>query len=111
MINYKKRIIDTNLEKYLNFIGAVLIYGPQGCGKTTTALKHAKGTVDLKYNLSHYSGEKPGLIDEWQRAPAVWDSVKNSVDESEDYGLYILTTSRTVNNNSILHSGTEGFTE
>lgn len=36
-------------------------------------------------------GNKPRLIDEWQVAPVLWDSVRTSVDESEGYGLYILT--------------------
>ena len=51
-------------------------------------------------------GNKPRLIDEWQVAPVLWDSVRTSVDESEGYGLYILTGSTVVDEDSIMHSGT-----
>ena len=50
-------------------------------------------------------GDKPLLIDEWQVAPVLWDSIRTSVDESEGYGLYILTGSTTVDKDSSLHSG------
>ena len=51
-------------------------------------------------------GEKPRLIDEWQVAPVLWDSVRTSVDDTEGYGLYILTGSTVVNEEEIMHSGT-----
>jgi MoxR-like ATPase len=34
---YKKRIADEMLSDKLEAMGAVLIEGPKGCGKTTTA--------------------------------------------------------------------------
>ena len=33
---YKARLVDQVLKKYLQAMGAVLIEGPKGCGKTTT---------------------------------------------------------------------------
>ena len=101
-------------------IGAVLIIGPKWCGKTTTAERHAKSVLKLQDKDNYKSnmmwadiepsrllkGEKPRLIDEWQVAPVLWDSVRTSVDDTEGYGLYILTRSTVVNEEEIMHSGT-----
>lgn len=120
MVKYLKRIIDDNLDKYLTMIGAVLIIGPKWCGKTTTAERHAKSVLKLQDKDNYKSnmmwadiepsrllkGEKPRLIDEWQVAPVLWDSVRTSVDDTEGYGLYILTRSTVVNEEEIMHSGT-----
>lgn len=120
MVKYLKRIIDDNLDKYLTMIGAVLIIGPKWCGKTTTAERHAKSVLKLLDKDNYKSnmmwadiepsrllkGEKPRLIDEWQVAPVLWDSVRTSVDDTEGYGLYILTGSTVVNEEEIMHSGT-----
>ena len=38
---YKKRILDSLLERKLMGMGAVLIEGPKWCGKTTTAEEKA----------------------------------------------------------------------
>lgn len=119
-IKYLPRIIDNDLEKYLQMIGAILIVGPKWCGKTTTAQQYAKSVLKLQSKKDYKSnmmwadidpsrllkGEKPRLIDEWQIAPILWDSVRTSVDESEEYGLYILTGSTVVNEENIMHSGT-----
>ncbi|SDA45484.1 ATP-binding protein [Methanobrevibacter millerae] len=119
-MKYLRRVIDDDLEKYLKMIGAILIIGPKWCGKTTTAQQHAKSILKLDDKDNYQSnmmwadiepsrllrGDKPRLIDEWQVAPALWDSVRNSVDESDGYGLYILTGSTVVDENSIIHSGT-----
>ena len=120
MVKYLKRIIDDDLDKYLTMIGAVLIIGPKWCGKTTTAERHAKSVLKLQDKDNYKSnmmwadiepsrllkGEKPRLIDEWQVAPVLWDSVRTSEDDTEGYGLYILTGSTVVNEEEIMHSGT-----
>ena len=43
---YKKRIADKILEDKLATFGGVLILGPKGCGKTTTALMKAKTIIE-----------------------------------------------------------------
>ena len=48
-LEYKKRIADKYLEQKLRVFGGVLITGPKGCGKSTTAKQKAK-TI-------HYLGE------------------------------------------------------
>ena len=118
-MNYIKRLVDEELEFYLDVIGAVLIVGPKWCGKTTTAEQHAKSILKLqdKDKSEQYlrwaevrpskllEGEKPRLIDEWQEAPVLWDAVRNSVDEIGEDGLYILTGSTVVDESIIMHSG------
>lgn len=120
VVKYLSRILDKDLEKYLTMIGAILIVGPKWYGKTTTAEQHAKSVLKLQDKDNYKTnmmwadiepsrllkGEKPRLIDEWQVAPVLWDSVRTSVDESEGYGLYILTGSTVVDEDSIMHSGT-----
>lgn len=117
---YLKRVIDEILEEYLEMIGAVIIVGPKWCGKTTTTEQHAKSVLKLQdpdksksyLKLAEIKpsllleGEKPRLIDEWQMAPVLWDAVRNSVDDLNKEGLYILTGSTSVNEKEIMHSGT-----
>lgn len=117
---YIKRIIDEDLERYLNIMGAILLMGPKWCGKTTTAIQHSNSILKLddvdkkKQYLKLASlkpsellkGDKPRLIDEWQLAPILWDGVRNSVDELNGKGLYILTGSTSVDESTIDHTGT-----
>ena len=117
---YYKRIIDETIEKRLKMIGAIVIEGPKWCGKTTTAKQHAKSILQLQDpdNRQNYlelaeimpskllEGEKPRLIDEWQVAPVLWDAVRTKIDNTSGYGQFILTGSTTVDNNTIMHTGT-----
>jgi predicted AAA+ superfamily ATPase len=117
---YLKRVIDDILRERLEMIGAIVIEGPKWCGKTTTAEQHAKSVLKLqdpdqsKSYLELASikpsallkGETPRLIDEWQMAPVLWDAVRNSVDNLNEVGLYILTGSTSVDESEIMHSGT-----
>lgn len=98
---YKSRLIDEEIDEYLEMIGAILIEGPKWCGKTTTAEQHAKSSIKLQdtdqsENYLRWAkiqpsilleGEKPRLIDEWQMAPILWDAVRNSVDELHEDGF------------------------
>lgn len=45
---YKPRLIDEEIDEYLEMIGAILIEGPKWCGKTTTAEQHAKSSIKLQ---------------------------------------------------------------
>lgn len=119
-MNYLPRILDNMLEERLNAVGAVLIAGPKWCGKTTTAIQKAKSilklqdpdktkgylaTAEVKPSLL-LKGENPRLIDEWQMAPVLWDAVRNMIDERGEEGLFILTGSTSIDETSIMHSGT-----
>ncbi len=121
---YRKRIADAVLQKKLEAKGAVLIEGPKGCGKTTTAEMRAASIIymndpkRLKQNLALaeidsealLEGDNPRLIDEWQLAPQLWDAVRFSVDHRRKFGLYILTGSAVpADTSEIHHTGTGRF--
>ncbi|WP_208649014.1 ATP-binding protein, partial [Mycobacterium innocens] len=116
MFDYRARVLDAELSERLTSIGAVLIDGPKGCGKTETALQQAKSSVrfDTDPNARALLGlnpdelfdqETPILFDEWQRAPEIWDQVRRHVDDLRRRGLYILTGSATPRYERELHSG------
>lgn len=116
---YRKRIIDKQIEKYLSVFGAICIEGPKWCGKTWTSAYHSTSEIyigDPSGNFQNrqlaelnptlvLNGDKPRLIDEWQEVPALWDAVRYKVDQKPDKGQYILTGSSTPNHKGILHSG------
>lgn len=125
---YKERIIDKELSKQMKVAGAILIRGPKWCGKTTTCKQRAKSYIELQdedidmensnaLKLAELKpsllleGEKPRLIDEWQLAPNLWNTVRHSVDETGKKGQYLLTGSATPNEkeNQNLHSGAGRF--
>ncbi|WII07293.1 DUF4143 domain-containing protein [Methanomassiliicoccales archaeon LGM-RCC1] len=119
MEGYMPRIIDNELEFYLDSFGAVLLRGPKWCGKTTTASNIAASTIkmqDPKKSKDYIAaaeadvslileGEQPRLIDEWQVSPVIWDAVRSNVDEGGKNGQFILTGSRIPSEDSIQHSG------
>lgn len=128
MKNYKERIIDKELSRQMKIAGAILIRGPKWCGKTTTCKQRAKSYIELQdedidqknsnaLKLAELKpsllleGEKPRLIDEWQLAPNLWNTVRHSVDETGKKGQYLLTGSATPNEkeNKNLHSGAGRF--
>ena len=47
VMEYRKRIIDQQLQEQLSCMGAVLIEGPKWCGKTTSAEHMAKSVLYL----------------------------------------------------------------
>lgn len=116
---YKPRIIDDIIEKYLINFGAICIEGPKWCGKTWTSSFHSKSSIylgDPRGNFQNRSlaqispdlvleGEAPRLIDEWQEVPQLWDGVRFKVDQTGKKGQFILTGSSTPNHKGILHSG------
>ena len=117
---YKKRIADGLLQRKLAGKGAVLVEGAKWCGKTTTAEQIAKsvkymtetGMVDQNIQLASLNpkllltGDIPRLIDEWQIAPQLWDSVRFESDHGP-LGQFILTGSCVPPDMSkAVHSGT-----
>ena len=43
--NYKERLIDKKITRYLNVFGAICIEGPKWCGKTWTSLHHSQSVT------------------------------------------------------------------
>ena len=118
--DYRERLIDDKIAKYLKIFGAICIEGPKWCGKTWTSLNHSNSVtymtekssrelakVDPKYIFTE---ERPQLIDEWQLVPSIWDSVRNECDMDHNKGKFILTGSTSLlkdnEENEVYHTGT-----
>jgi hypothetical protein len=121
MKKYYPRIADKLLDEALESAGAVLIEGPKWCGKTWTAVNKSKSILYMQDPDTRESnilaasikpslllkGETPRLIDEWQVAPVLWDSVRHEVDMRGEEGQFILTGSATpIFDEQISHTGT-----
>lgn len=96
--------------------GALVVAGPKFCGKTTTCMLYQKSFMKLNTQQAIsmarmnpkavLNGEKPRLIDEWQKAPDVWNQVKDDLDFNYEFGKYILTGSSTpADKTTVHHSG------
>ena len=119
-MEYLKRVIDAQLQDYLDAFGAVNIEGPKWCGKTTTAKQKAASIIELQDTdkrdeylataLTKASllleGETPRLIDEWQDAPTLWDAVRVACDRRQEPSQFILTGSTSADTSETAHTGT-----
>lgn len=120
-MEYIKRIADELLELQLEAAGIAIIDGAKWCGKTTTALQQAKSAIfmDNPEHVQDYKrlaetnvytlleGDNPRLIDEWQKAPQIWDACRFVVDRRGEDGQFILTGSaEPVNQSRLSHTGT-----
>lgn len=113
---YYPRLIQKEIELKLKTSGAVLVYGPKFCGKTTTCMLYQKSYIKLntksRIDFARLNpkqvlvGEEPRLIDEWQTVPDIWNQVKDSLDEDYKFGRYLLTGSSTpADKTDIYHTG------
>lgn len=133
MEGYKHRIADALLDRKLKGNGAVVVEGPKWCGKTTTAEQLAGSVIymdDPDKITEHITmanirprdlllGDNPRLLDEWQIAPQLWDTIRFEVDHRKGQGHFILTGSSVPiqedededipENQKIRHSGTGRF--
>ncbi len=113
---YYNRLIEETIALKLKTSGAVVVAGPKFCGKTTTCMLFQNSFVKLNTKQSIMmakmnpkgilNGDKPRLIDEWQKAPDIWNHVKDDLDFNYEFGKYILTGSSTpADKTEVLHSG------
>ena len=113
---YYKRLIEEQIALKLKTSGAVVVAGPKFCGKTTTCMLYQKSFVKLNTKQAIAMarmnpkavlvGENPRLIDEWQKAPDIWNQVKDDLDFNYEFGKYILTGSSTpADKTEVHHSG------
>jgi uncharacterized protein len=113
---YLPRLADSELADRLGAMGAVSIEGPKACGKTATARQCSSSHVLLDLDANALAtaaldprlilrGRVPRLLDEWQRAPLVWDAVRRAVDDRASTGQFILTGSATPADDVVRHSG------
>lgn len=113
---YFRRLIEEEIELKLKTSGAIVVAGPKFCGKTTTCMRYQKSFVKLNTKQAitmarmnpqaMLKGETPRLIDEWQKAPDIWNQVKDDLDFNYEFGKYILTGSSTpADKTEVHHSG------
>lgn len=113
---YYKRLIEEEIVLKLKSSGAIVVAGPKFCGKTTTCMLYQKSFVKLNTKQAIAMarmnpkavlvGENPRLIDEWQKAPDIWNQVKDDLDFNYEFGKYILTGSSTpADKTEVHHSG------
>ena len=113
---YYERLIEEQIALKLKTSGAVVVAGPKFCGKTTTCMLYQKSFVKLNtkqaITMARMNpkavlvGDNPRLIDEWQKAPDIWNQVKDDLDFNYEFGKYILTGSSTpADKTEVHHSG------
>ncbi|MBO5635056.1 MAG: ATP-binding protein [Bacteroidales bacterium] len=113
---YIERLIEKEIDLKLRSSGAIVVAGPKFCGKTTTCMRYQSSYIKLNTKNvismtrldphSALEGDKPRLIDEWQKVPDIWNQVKDDLDQDYSFGKYILTGSSTpVDKTEINHSG------
>ena len=101
--DYRRRVLDDELDELLTGLPAISIDGPKGVGKTATATRRAATihrlddpatlAVVLAETSSLVQGPEPILIDEWQRWQPSWDLVRRAVDDRPAPGRFLLTGS------------------
>lgn len=116
---YRTRIIDKKIERYLRIFGAICIEGPKWCGKSWTSSFHSNSEILIGDPTNNFQnkrlallsldnalkGDTPHLIDEWQEVQSIWDATRFEVDRRNEKGQFILTGSSTPKRKGILHSG------
>ncbi|RRD03737.1 ATP-binding protein [Arachnia propionica] len=114
-MGYTKRLVDEELDTLLPHVTAIALDGPKGVGKTSTALRRTTEQLRLD-TVPHRSAvsedadlvnrlPRPLLIDEWQRVPAVWDTVRRAVDDGAEPGSFLLAGSAAPQLSDPIHSG------
>jgi len=108
-------LIDDELDVLMPELAAVGVDGPKGVGKTATGLQRAATVLSLDdpVALSIVRADpvralgrpRPILVDEWQRAPEVWDHVRRAVDDGAPASSFLLTGSATPAVGATAHSG------
>lgn len=99
---YVRRFIDDLLDEITD-LPAILLDGAKAVGKTATATRRCISVRRLDepagaamLDADPYliaADDPPVLIDEWQRAPGVWDAVRRLVDADARPGRFFLTGS------------------
>lgn len=100
---YRRRILDEELDELAGALPAIAVEGAKGVGKTATASQRATTLYQLddpdqraiaEADLDRLlSAPAPVLIDEWQHLPPVWDKVRRAVDAGAPPGRFLLTGS------------------
>ncbi|MFT4234196.1 MAG: DUF4143 domain-containing protein [Microbacterium sp.] len=114
-MSYLSRTVDLELDELIDIAPAIALNGPKGVGKTDTALRRSdtpylldapaqRDIVRADFELSSMPAGTV-LLDEWQKLPQVWDSVRRQVDAGAPAGRFLLTGSATPTDAAGTHSG------
>jgi predicted AAA+ superfamily ATPase len=114
---YRPRLVDSRLDTLLRAFGGVEITGAKWCGKTWTALAHARSVDRLDEEATFraaqldpslvLTGDTPHLVDEWQEVVGIWDAARRHIDaNAHAKGQLLLTGSSIPKGDGIRHSGT-----
>lgn len=100
--DYRRRVVDDELDELLTGVAAVSLEGAKGVGKSSTAAER----VDAEYRLesptvrslveadpARLVDGRRVLLDEWQHLPFTWDVVRRAVDAGAAPGQFLLTGS------------------
>jgi predicted AAA+ superfamily ATPase len=100
---YRRRVVDDELDELFAGLPAIALEGPKAAGKTATGLRRARTIHRLDDDAERsilqadpsrlLEGERPVLIDEWQRFPESFDRVRRAVDDGAGPGSFLLTGS------------------
>jgi uncharacterized protein len=101
---YVNRLVDSFIDELLLDSSAIMMVGPRGCGKTTSALRRAKTIlrVDQTGVRNAMRGDPdavlrdcdpPVLVDEWQLEPSSLGAAKRLVDDNDAPGQFIFAGS------------------
>jgi predicted AAA+ superfamily ATPase len=114
MARFYERLIEQYLKELMTGFPAIAVDGLKGVGKTVSAKRIAKTVFELDkamdYDLLLNDPERlsretpPTLIDEWQRIPRIWDTIRRAVDDGAAPGSFLLTGS-IANSDINIHSG------
>jgi predicted AAA+ superfamily ATPase len=101
---YRHRLIDPLVTEILDELPAVMVVGPRGSGKTTSARRQARSMARL--DLPDVAGafradpdgalrsyDEPLLIDEWQLVPDVLPAIKRAIDDGSGSRRFLITGS------------------
>ena len=115
LVDYQRRILDDQLDELFPHIPAIAIDGVKAVGKSTTAEQRVRSVVNLDVMgrreavladpESILLRETPLFVDEWQKVPAVWDTIRRAVDRDPSGGRFLLAGSASPAPGATAHSG------
>ena len=112
---YRRRIIDDILDDVFPHLAAIALEGAKGVGKTATGSQRAETVLSMNRPADRAAVSAhldlvtevhgPVLIDEWQLEPAVWERVRQAVDDDPSGGRFLLAGSAGIAPGVRVHSG------
>lgn len=100
---YRRRIVDDELDELMPHLPAILLDGPKGVGKTSTAEQRCAEVRRCDQETTRavlaadpsliVNDQRPLLLDEWHLVRPLWDVVRRLVDADPHGGQFLLTGS------------------